>query len=277
MLVCPGRTLHTAQQFANSRNGLADYQIMVLDCAGAELAYASQSPQFTLCTSEKYLLETHKFLSLPTAEGIVRDVWTDPDRFNSGLNIPYVESRLKWLNFKSARRNTSGWNWTDVATYYCLLAQGGFSYYYDRWSLRIDKNNPTCPNFAAIKEFSEVCRGRTKRYRRRNLFKFPIHEADKQNTILHIHVPVQFSQYGCGYVWTRRKLNFVQTQLVELADLGYKVCVSALHTRWGREIPVAQGLLPARLFRPEIFTVLKDSSRYGLDNTTKEIYYVAGF
>lgn len=250
---------------------------MVLDAAGAELAYGSQSNSITLCTNEKYILETHKMLSLPNSSELVKEVWTNPDCFNSGHNIEYVKKQLKWLNYKSSRRSTRGWNWTNVANYYCLLAQGGFNYHFDRWRLKIDKNNPVSPDFSLIKSFSDSCRGRQLRYRQRNIFNFPINEVNKESILLYIHLPIRFTQYGCGYSWTKRKLNFVRSQLVDLARLDYKVCVSSLHTKWGREIKLSPDFLPPDLFTSHIYDVLKGPSSYGLNNLTREIFYAAGF
>lgn len=276
VLICPGRMTQTHSQFLADKEELSGLDVMVLDAAAAQLAYESKCGTITLCTNEKYLLEVHKLLSMGSATSLIESIWTDKAKFDRGQNISYVEDRLKWLNFRSARRNTSGWSWTDVATYYCLLAQGGFNYHFDKWSLRIDKGNPVHPDLEQIWQFSNAVRKHTLRYRRRTIYNFPIHEVDKDRTLIYIHIPIRFSQYGCGYAWTRRKLDFVRSQLVELADLGYKVCVSSLHTRWGREIEGAQNLLPSPLFHPHIYTSLKEPSRYGLNNLSKEVYYAAG-
>jgi hypothetical protein len=275
-IVCPGRMTKTHDQFLADNGNLSGLSIMVLDCSSAELAYSSNSRAITLCTNEKYILEVHKMLALPNSKSIIEEVWTDPNRFDQGRNIAYVENRLKWLNYKSAKRGTRSWNWTDVAIYYCLLSQGGFNYHFRGWSLQIDKHNPVRPDFPSIERFSLMAKDKRLLYRRRTIFNFPIQEVDKETTLIYIHIPIQFSQYGCGYVWTRRKLRFVQTQLVELASMGYRVCVSTLHSRWGRQIPMSRNLLPEDLFRPSIYTVLKDSSSYGLNNLTQEAYYAAG-
>ena len=275
-LICPGRMTETHSQFLADKGELSGLDVMVLDAASAQLAYESKCGTITLCTSEKYLLEVHKLLSMRSAPALIESIWTDKAKFDKGQNINYVEDRLKWLNFRSARRNTSGWSWSDVATYYCLLAQGGFNYHFDKWALRIDKGSPVHPDLEQITQFSYAINGRILRYRRRTIFNFPIHEVDKERTLIYIHLPIRFSQYGCGYAWTRRKLNFVRTQLVELAELEYKVCVSALHTRWGREIEGINDFLPHPLFTPYVYSSLKEPSRYGLNNLTREVYYAAG-
>lgn len=275
-LVCPGRMTHTHEQFLSEHNNLNHLDIMVLDAAAAQLAYDSGAGNVTLCTSEKYLLEVHKLLSMTSSASLIESIWLDGAKFNNGNNNQYVEDKLKWLNYKSVRRSTVGWNWTDVATYYCLLAQGGFSYHYDKWTLRIDKKNPVGPDLKEIRQFCSKAQTHVMRYRRRTIFNFPINEVNKEKTLIYIHLPIQYAQYGCGYSWTKRKMNFVCTQLVELATLGYKVCVSTLHTRWGKEIEGASTLLPSPLFQPHIYESLKDPSRYGLNNLTKEVYYAAG-
>lgn len=274
-VICPGRMTSCHSQFLSEFGNLSGHNILVIDTAAAQLAYESNASHIMLCTNEKYLLELHKFLSLTMSIQTIKETWESS--FENGTNISFVTNRLKWLNYKSDRRNISSWSWKDMSIYYCLLAQGGFSYSFDKWALRINKNNPTSPPYDDILHFQSLIRGKTILYRpRRSIYNFPTRPLTP-NTILYLHMPIRFSQYGCAYVWTKRKFEFAREQLVELAQMGHKVCVSCTYTRWGRDIPSAKDLFPSPLFTPRVYTELKAPSSYGLNNLTREIYYVSGF
>lgn len=271
-IICPGRMTTTHKQFLEDFSHSMGDSILVVDAAAAELAYDSPAGRITLCTNEKYILELHKLLSMKKAETIIREVWED--KFESGRNTRYAQDKLKWFNYKSDRRNTSGWSWTDVANYYCLLAQSGFSYSFDKWKLKVSVDSPSQPDYTALRGFYNRTQGREIHYSRSSIYKLPTTQIDNE-TVVYLHAPIRFSQYGCGYVWTKRKLNFMCEQMEDFARLGYRVCVSSLYSRWGVPISGAGDLLDPALFTPYIYRELKAESRYGLNNLTEEIYYVS--
>ena len=274
VLICPGRMTKTHGQFLADHPTATKYKYLGVDVGSADFLYESESPELTLCTNEKFILELHKFLSMPRSTRIVREVWEQ--EFLSGTDIVRSRDILRVHNHRSVLRLKVLRDWKDVAKYYCLLAQAGYSYHYEKRKLVVDLLNPITPPYDRIDEWRKRTEGRRIRYRPKSIYCLPTSLIDT-DTAIYIHLPLQFGQYGCGYAWSRRKLAFMVSQLTELAGLGYRIVVSAAHGKYGREMPIARNLLPQPLFTPFIYYELKAKSKYGFNNSSSEVFYCANF
>lgn len=269
VLYLPGRTTKKHEEFLNDHGRLEGLKVLVLESGTADLAYASNSTNILLCSGEKYILELHKFLLLGPAHRYVREKWEDyfsngtdwelRTRIVAALNNPYRTKQLK--------------NWGDIAMYYCLLAMSGFSVRYSRRKM-IGEYSPITPDYDKMREWSLGNRHKEISYHRRNIYNFPTNEVDK-NTLIYIHMPPSYGQYGYGYLWTQRKFKQALSDLTDFARMGHKVCVSFTHEKWGRRVNQYLEQFPTDVFTHHIYTELK-ASRYGFDAvTSSEAYVVA--
>jgi hypothetical protein len=250
------------------------HNYLCVESGSSYLPYYSASGKLIICSDERFVLDLHKFLSTSTSLSLLKDVWVN--EFDQGRNVRYAIALLQTTNIRSALRSTAFKSWTEVARYYCLLAQSGFSYHFRRRKLVMEFNNPIPPPFEQIREWQAGLQTKDLIYHNSGLKNFPISLVD-DNTIIYLHVPAQPAQYGCGCVWNKRKVDLVKKQVCELAELGYKVCVSTAGHKWGHEIPFTKDLLPARLFTSRTYYELKAPSKYGLNNRNSEVFYCANF
>lgn len=271
VLLCPGRTTRTHDQFVSEFSDLKSMRIVTLDVGSGQMPYHSGSKDLVFCSSERYQLELHRFLTIAPAHSYVRKLWES--EFDNGQNWYY---RCRVLaSYNSLKRSKIISSWSDVATYYCILCMSSFHVSYNKWRL-VSEHNPVRPDYAGMKEWSGLNRTKSIKYMRRSIYNFDTTLLDS-NTLIYIHLPNIFASYGCGYVWTSRKLGFVVTELTELAKLGYKVCISFMHSRWGRQVTNYANLFDTELFKPHFYSELK-ASRYGINNVaTTEVYLVANF
>lgn len=261
ILPSPGRSTRTHLQFFDQYPDISAMRIVGIDVGTANFMYASGSPDLVLCASERYWLELHKLLLLAPAHRYIRECWEE--KFDSGQD--WIR-RCKVLSaYNNLRRGKILNNWDDVATLYCLMAMSGFSYTYKKWQL-IGEHAPIEPDYEGIRYWANSNKGREVKFYRSNIYNFPIGKLD-DNSLLYLHLPDHFAHYGCGYSWTRRKLEFISKELNSLAAEGYKICVSALHTRWGRVVNNYSEYFDPQHFVP----VLKACE----DTDLTEVYLVA--
>jgi hypothetical protein len=270
----PGRYTTTHNQFLADYPILNGHNFLCVESGSSYLPYLSLSPKITICSDERFITPLHNFLKCSTCVSILREVWIN--EFDEGRNVPYAVSVLQATNIRSALRSMPFRSWTDTARYYCLLAQSGFSYQFKRRKLAMEFNNPLPPNFDELAEWYKHLSTKEINIFNAGMKRFPTKGIDN-NTIIYFHVPGHPAQYGCGFVWNKRKVEWVKRQVCELAELGYKVCVSTVGHKWGKEVPFTKNLLPAPLFTPHIYSELKAPSKYGLNNLNTEVYYCANF
>ena len=269
VLYCPGRTTFTHNQFLADFTGLGEMKFLVLDTAAADLAYASGSQNLVLCSNERFHLELHKFLTILPAHRYIRDSWEN--KFEGGRGW---RQRGKYLAaFNNRYRPKVMKSWDDMSQYYCVLAMSGFRTSYQRWKL-IGEHTPITPDYAKIREWSQSHKGKDIRYYRRNIYNFPTTEIN-ENTVIYFHLPNIFSQYGCGYVWTRRKLESVSREFSELARSGQQIIVSMSHGRWDKGNAEIESLFPDDLFRTLRYTELKAQRLGFTTQPVTEVYLVA--
>jgi hypothetical protein len=269
VLLCPGRTTNTHDQFIEEFPAVRNMKILTIDAASANMPYASGSNELVLCSNEKYHLEMHKFLTIPPAHRYIRECWEN--EFDFGRNTKRRGLFLASFNNFSRKKKLESWN--DLAVYYCVLAMSGFNVSYNKWRL-IGEHCPVTPAYDEIKVWSQLNKSKTIRYYRRNVYNFPTTEID-DNTLVYIHLPNIYASYGCQYVWTKRKFESVVSDLVDLAGAGSKICISFLHEKWGRKVTMYSDILPADVFTPHYYSELK-ASRYGFNAAMSvEGYFVA--
>lgn len=269
VLYCPGRTTFTHNQFLADFTGLSEMKFLVLDAASADLAYASSSQNLILCSNERYHLEMHKFLTISPAYRYIRDSWEN--KFECGRGW---KQRGKFLAaFNNLHRPKLMRTWDDMSQYYCVLAMSGFRTSYQRGSL-VGEHTPVTPNYDLIRKWSRACKDKTIRYYRRNIYNFPTAEVDN-NTVIYYHIPVNFSLYGYGYVWTRRRLENVSMEFSELARSGQPTIISMSHGRWAKKNTDIEGLFPDDLFRTLHYTELKAQGLGFTQKPATEVYLVA--
>jgi hypothetical protein len=269
VLYCPGRTTFTHDQFLADFTGLGEMKFLVLDTASADLAYASGSQNLILCSNERFHLEMHKFLTIAPAHRYVRDSWQN--KFEDGRGW---KQRGKFLAaFNNLYRPKVMRTWDDMSQYYCVLAMSGFRTSYQKWKM-IGEHTPITPNYDAIREWSQSHKGKNIKYYRRNIYNYPTTEVDN-NTVIYFHMPNNFAPYGCGYVWTRRKLERVSGELCDLSSSGHKIIVSMSHSRWDKKNADIEGLFPPDLFRTLHYTELKAQRLGFTPQSLTEAYLVA--
>jgi hypothetical protein len=54
------------------------------------------------------------------------------------------------------------------------------------------------------------------------------------NVVVYMHIPSEYGRYGSGFLWNESLLLKTVSILNEFDVLGYKVCISALHSKRGR-------------------------------------------
>jgi len=269
VLYCPGRTTVNHEQFLLEYGGLSNYRFLVLDTSTAGLAYASGSSELILCANERYHLEMHKFLTISPAHRYIRDVWEN--KYDGGMNWRERGRFIAVLNNRTRPKVMRTWD--DMARYYCILAMSGFQTNFHKWRL-ISEHTPVTPNYTAIREWAQTHKHKTVRYYRRNVYNFPTPELDPE-TVIYIHLPDNFAPYGCGYSWTKRKLNRVAQDLIYFAELGQPIILSITHGRWGKRDTGIEKLFPENLFRSHYYTELKAQKPGFNSKPITEAYLVA--
>jgi hypothetical protein len=274
ILPLPGRSTRTHSQFLSDIPLANTSKYLCVESGSTNLAYYSNSTKITVCSDERFVYDLHKFIATSTCPSILRDVWEK--EFDNGRDVKYAISILQTANIRSSLRCQAFKSWTEVARYYCLLAQSSFSYNFKRKKLVVEFNNPIPPPYQEIESWQSLNPNRTIHHSKTGLRNFPIQEAD-EDTIIYVHIPAQPGQYGYGYVWNKRKVDRVKRQMCELALLGYKVCISTTHHKWGKEVPFTKNLLSENIFTPRIYYELKAPSKYGFNNLNSEVFYCANF
>lgn len=242
-------------------------KIMGIDVASADLLYASRSTSLTLCSTERYMLELHKFLTLRPAHRYLKETWEGV--FDNGRDW-YKRCRLL-AAYNNSSRPKRLQKWNDLSIYYCLLAMSSFRVSYSGGSL-IGENDPTTPDYEEIREHYLRTVGKTISYRKRNIFTLPMREIDG-NTLLYFHIPSQYGTYGNVYRWTKKEMEFMVREMTSLATEGYKVCVSGLYERRGIKLYDYESLFAPDLFHP----VFYESGSLLKATRNTEVYYIANF
>jgi len=242
-------------------------RIMGIDVASVNLMYESGSDDLILCTNERYLLELHRFMLMAPAYKYVKECWEND--FDKGQS--WYRRCRKLAAYNNRSRGKILRNWADVATYYCIPAMSSFSCHYDKWRL-VSEHFPTEPDYESMRSWSKTHKEKNILFYKRNIYDFPISMAE-ENTLIYLHMPNNFASYGCGYVWSKRKLEFVSRELNQLARDGFKICVSARYMRMGRIVNGYADYFDPELFERRIYTELK-AERY-IDLPDQEVYLVA--
>lgn len=240
---CPGRNTETHNQLLELYPAINDKHILCIDAAQADLPYFSGSQHVTLCSRERYMLELHRFLLVPTAHELIREVWEG--EFDYGRDW---ERRCRELaSFNSKDRGRILRNWTDTARYYCILAMSGWFYHYRGWRL-VGENTPITPNYENLRLWAEHNSKRLIDFQVRDVYSFKTTTVD-ENSLIYFNFPYQYGSYGCRYLWTKSKFDKTLRELVELAQAGYKVCVSTPYRSRGRYLRhFTPQILPPDLF-----------------------------
>lgn len=266
-LFCPGRNTTLHDKF------LADYpeinlmSILGIDVGSANLLYASKSSKITLCSEEKLLLELHKFLTLAPAHQYIREKWEG--LFDHGKD--WTQRGKIFAHYNKAYRRRRFKNWSDVATFYCILAMSGFRVHFEGGKL-YGEHCPQTPDYAELKNWAQVQRKKNIQYRKTNILSFNTSEDYDNNTLLYIHLPSQYGHYGYDYKWTKSRWLLTIRELQSLALMGHKVCISMTQTQWGSPLKNPyESEIDLDLFYPVTYRGLKASSPYS------EVYYVANF
>jgi hypothetical protein len=269
VLFCPGRTTFNHDQFLAKYKGLSEYRFLVLDTSTAGLAYASGSNELVLCANERYQLEMHKFLTIAPAHSYIKNLWEN--KYENGMDW---KNRGRFVaSFNNHHYPKVMKTWNDMAQYYCVLAMSGFRTNFRKWKL-IAEHTPVTPDYQGIRLWSQAHKNKTIRYYKRNVYNFPTTELNEK-TVIYIHLPDNFAPYGCGYAWTKRKLNHVARELIYFAEIGQPVVVSLTHTRWSRRNETVEELFPTNLFRTNHFTELKAQKPGFTPRPLTEAYLVA--
>ena len=269
VLFYPGRVTTQHERFLDEYGKLEGLRILVLDAGTADLAYASNSDDIVLCSNERYNLDIHRLLSLGPAHRYIRDKWEN--YFANGTDWNRRTRFVAALNNQYRRKRLT--TWEDFSMYYCVLAMSGFAVTFKRWQLR-GEYAPITPDYDILREWAVRNRSRDITYYDRNVYNFPTNEID-DNTVLYIHLPPNFAQYGCGYLWTKRKFKQVLFDINEFAKMGHKICVSFTHEKWGRQITPYMEYFQSDMFTTHIYSELK-ASRYGFEAvSSSEAYVVA--
>ncbi len=244
---------------------MSTMRIISLDIGTSDLPYSSGSKDLILCSSERYWLELHRLLLMAPAHRYIRDCWEQ--RFDHGRD--WVKRCKVLASYNNISRGKILGNWDDVVQYYCIMAMGGFSCFFDRWKLR-SEHIPIEPDYEAIRGWHKTHREKEITLLRRNIYNFPTTKLD-DNTLIYLHFPDRFAHYGCGYTWTLRKLEHASKELNSLANEGYKICVSYTKTRYGRVVNDYAEYFDPEIFRVITYPVLKASG----DTGVSESYLVA--
>jgi hypothetical protein len=267
LVPCPGRNTYCHEQFFEDFPDISDMRILGIDVASADFLYASGSKDLVLCTNERYILELHKLLTLAPAHRYIRECWEN--EFADGHSWDKRCRKLAAFNNRSRRKVLRNWN--DVVTYYCILAMSSFSYQFKKWRL-VSEHVPMTPDYDAIQEWGKVQRGKEMLFYNKSVYRFPTTLLN-EDTLMYIHLPNSFAAYGCGYVWSKRKLEYISAELNQFAREGYKICVSARHMRLGHVVNKYPQYFDQDLFKPYYYTQLKADRNINLPD--QEVYLVA--
>jgi len=220
-------------------------------------------------TSEKYILELHRMMRVRGSADLVWRVWREEFGMGESEEL-FKESRSV---FNSSRPRLS--NWTDCARLYCILACTGWQFSYKKkyftgtyFPHKLYKHD--------LDKWEREARSRNIVYQESNIFNLN-ESLLGPNSFFYLHLPLRFDVYGCGYVWSKRKFNFILGAFEELAELGKTVVLSTPLTRLGVEVKgKREGLLSSK-FTPQVVEIPK-KSKYGLGEgmpPDSDIYYTA--
>lgn len=262
-LFCPGRNTLLHNYFLRDYPEVNLLPILGVDVGSADLLYASKSSKITLCSQELFHLELHKLLTLPPAHQYIRQKWETV--FDHGRDW-HARGRI-FAHYNKAYRRKKFKNWSDVATFYCILAMSSFRFHYQDNKLHAE-HCPQCPDYEALRLWAQRHKSRQIIYSRSDILTFNTLDFDN-NTLLYMHLPAQYGNYGYGYTWTRQKWLRVYTELESFALSGQRVCISTPGNRWAPTLYESD--IDTDVFRPLLYHGLKASHPYS------ELYYVANF
>lgn len=255
VIQCPGRNTETHSQLLELYPSINSRKILCIDTAQSDLPYFSSSPHLILCSRERYMLELHKFLLVPTSFEIIRECWET--EFNHGTD--WNRRCRELASFNSRERGRILRNWTDTARYYCILAMSGWYYHYNKWMF-IGEHTPITPDYENIRLWSKYNSNREIDFQVRDINTFKTTAIDKE-TLIYFNFPYQYGSYGCRYLWTKAKYDKMVKELVELAQIGYKVCVSTPYKNRGRYLRhFTPYILPPNLFKMHELKATDDKS-----------------
>lgn len=237
---------------------------MGVDIASADLMYSSSSSKLTFCSTERFMLELHRFLSLKPSHMYVKETWEN--QFGGGRNW-YHRSRML-ASFNNFNRPKVLKTWKDLSSYYCIFCMSSFNIHYDKWKM-IGEFFPTTPDYKKIRDHAIKNTQRELYFRKKNIYTLPTTEIDN-NTLIYFHIPHQYGSYGKPYQWDKVRMETTVKELNLLAAEGYRVCVSGLYERWGLRLYEYDRLFPPDLFHPIYYGELKA-------NRSTEVYYIANF
>jgi hypothetical protein len=252
---CPGRNTDTHYQALDLYPSLNNHHILCIDTAQADLPYFSTSQHLTFCSKERYMLELHRFLLVPTAHEMIRECWEV--EFDHGRDW---EQRCRELaSFNSKDRGRILRNWTDTARYYCILAMSGWFYHYNKWMF-VGEHTPVTPDYENLRLWAEHNASRVIDFQVRDVYSFRTGVMN-ENSVVYFNFPYQYGSYGCRYLWTKAKYDSMVNELVELATIGYKVCVSTPYRNRGRYLRhFTPHILPQELFKMHELKASEDKS-----------------
>jgi hypothetical protein len=252
---CPGRSTDTHFQFLELYPELNNHHVLCIDTAQADLPYFSSSPKLTLCTKERYMLELHKFLLVPTAHELIKEVWEQ--EYDNGRN--WTQRCKELASFNNKDRGRILRNWTDTARYYCILSMSGFYYHYNKWMF-VGEHTPVTPDYNSLSKWSEINSQRQVDFQVRDIYTFKTTAVDN-NTVIYFNFPYQYGSYGCRYLWTKKKFDSMVKEIVSLAVMGHKVCVSTPYRNRGRYLRhFTPHILPPELFKMHELKASEDKS-----------------
>jgi hypothetical protein len=257
----PGREPKLIKKFLSERLDVLDYYIYDIDLTTGSLLYSCRGGIGV--TKERYVVDIHSALQSPTFSAALRE------KYNKvfGTN----PTKRKYLVLRDNFNKSLGFSLTrqDCVDLYLLWSSSGFLHKYR------DKGYdamylPQIPKYTEIKSASVISGQKRLLFRKEDVFTMS-EGIINDNVVVYMHIPDSYGMYGAGFLWTEKKLRSTIEILKEFDFLGYKVCISATLTKYGRPYRDYSGLF-------NNFSRIEVSGFKGSELTTEssfsEIYFL---
>ena len=219
----PGREPKYIEEFFAQRPDVRGLYVYDLNLTTGKLLYSCAGGIGV--SKERNMVEMHNFISKKYSSTLLKETFRTifGDKFSLQK---YIRLRTRF-NDKPNKTHSS----RDCAELYCLWAATNFSHRYIM-SAYDGHFLPARLNYDGVDMASRISRSKEIKFRKESLSSFS-ESVINSNTVLYMHFPEEYRNYGCGFRWNSKMLEYYVSSCNELHSLGYKVCVSAEYVRRG--------------------------------------------
>jgi hypothetical protein len=219
-----GREPLSVPNFLDKRPDVADLHIYDIALTTGTLLYSCNGGIGV--SKEKYIVDMHKFFGSSACVNALESQFVK--------TFGKEPSRRKYISLREAFNNNpfKTASLSDCANLYLLWSQSGFKLQY-RGAGYDSIYAPTSIDYEGISQASMLSRRKNLLFRREDVFSLS-ESIINDNVVVYMHIPSEYGRYGPGFLWNESLLLKTVSILNEFDTLGYKVCISALHSKRGR-------------------------------------------